>query len=85
MNLNISKCREQCHYGAESMAGCKTGVASQILSEEPCALFTQCYGHSVNLAVNETIKQCKLIRDSLDITFEKFKLIKFSLKRDSEA
>ena len=83
MNLNISRCRGQCYDGAGSMAGCRNGVASRILSEEPCALFAHCYGHSVNLAVSDTIKQCKLIIDSLDIRFEISKLIKFSPKRDA--
>ena len=40
------------------MAGCRTGVASQILSIESRALYTHCYGHSLNLAMRDTIKKC---------------------------
>ena len=82
MNLQWVRCRGQCYDGAASMAGCRTGVASQILSIEPRALYTHCYGHSLNLAMCDTIKQCRLTRDALDTTFEISKLLKFSPKRD---
>lgn len=81
MNLNLNRCRGQCYDGASAMAGSKNGVAARILSEEPRALFTHCYGHSLNLAVCDAIKQCKPIQDALDVTYEITKLIKFSPKR----
>ena len=81
MNLTLNRCRGQCYDGASAMAGSKSDVATQILSEEPRALFTHCYGHSLNLAVCDSIKQCKIIQDALDVTHEITKLIKFSPKR----
>ena len=63
------------------MAGNKRGVATQILTAEPRALYTHCYGHSLNLAMCDTIKKCRLTRDALDVTNEISKLIKFSPKR----
>ena len=60
------------------MAGSRNGVATQILLEEPRALFTHCYGHSLNLAVCDSIMQCKI---AMDVTHEITKLIKFSPKR----
>ena len=81
MSLQWKRCRGQCYNGAASMTGSKTGVASQILSVEPRALYTHCYGHSLNLAVCDTIKNRKIARDALDTTFEVSKLIKFSPKR----
>ena len=64
------------------MAGCRTGVTIQILSIEPRALYMHCYGHSLNLAMCDTIKQCRLTRDALDTAFEISKLLKFLPKRD---
>ena len=64
------------------MAGCRTGVASQILALDSRALYTHCYGHSLNLAMCDTIKKCKLTWDALDAAYEISKLIKFSPKRD---
>ena len=41
-----------------------------------------CYGHSLNLAMSDTIKGTKLLRDSMDVTHEISKLIKYSPKRN---
>lgn len=81
MNLQLKRCRGQCYDGAASMAGSRTGVATQILSLEPRALYTHCYGHSLSLAMCDTMKLCKGARDALDITFEISKLLKYSPKR----
>ena len=39
MNVNISKCHGHCNDGASNMRGSRNGVATQISSEEKCALF----------------------------------------------
>lgn len=49
----------------------------------PRAVFTHCYGHSLNLACDDTIKGCKAIKDALDTTFEITKLIKKSPARNA--
>ena len=36
------------------MAGARAGVAVKIQELEPRAVFTHCYGHALNLAVNDT-------------------------------
>ena len=82
MKLQIQRCRGQCYDGSSSMVGSRKGVASQILDEESRALFTHCYGHSLNLAMCDTLKNCKLAHDALDTTNEISKLIKFSPKRN---
>ena len=79
MNLQWNRFRGQCYDGASYMTGCRTGVATQILTIEPRALLTHCYEHSLNLAMCDTIKKCKLTRDVMDVTFEISKLVKFSL------
>ena len=78
MNLPIANCRGQCYDGAANMAGARHGVAAQILLEEPRATFTHCYGHALNLAAGDTIKKNKILRNTLDVTLEISKLIKFS-------
>ena len=76
MNLSMNKCRDQ-------GPGAKTGVSTQIKSEEPRAIFTHCYGHSLQLAVGDTIKGIKNLVDMFDTTAEISKLLKFSAKRDA--
>lgn len=83
MNLTIANCRGQCYDGASSMSGAKTGVAKQISDKEKRAVYTHCYGHALNLAVGDSIKKSKIMRDALDTTFSISQLIKFSPKRDT--
>ena len=37
----------------------------QICREEPRAVFIHCYGHALNLAAGDVIKQNKILRDAL--------------------
>lgn len=80
--LRLSNCRGQCYDGAANMAGCRQGVATRITSLEPRALYTHCYGHSLNLAVQDTIKGIDVLEDTLNTVHEITKLIKKSPKRE---
>ena len=70
MNLPMSKLRGQCYDGASVMSGIRSGVAKQIADIEPRAIFTHCYGHALNLAVADTVKQSKVMRNALETTYE---------------
>ena len=83
LNLALSKVRGQCYDGAAAMCGTKSGVVTRMYKVEPRAVFTHCYGHSLNLACSDAIKQCKLMQDALDTTHEITKLIKISPARDA--
>ena len=48
----------------------------QIKSLEPKALLTYCFTHSLNLAVGDAIKASKVMKNSLETTYEITKLIK---------
>ena len=37
----MSRCRGQCYDGASTMKGPRSGVAKQLLDEEPRAIYTQ--------------------------------------------
>ena len=83
LNLALSKVRGQCYDGAATMSGAKSGVAMRLCAAERRAVFTDCYGHSLNLACGDAIKRCKLMQDALDTTHEITKLIKKSPARDA--
>lgn len=84
LNLSITKARGQCYDGAAAMSGCRSGVAKRIMDVEPKAIYTHCYGHSLDLAISDTVKQCDCINNALSITHEITKLIKeISTKRSS--
>ena len=82
MNLPLSKLRGQCYDGASAMSGAKSGVAKKIQEEEPRAIYTCCYDHSVNLATCDAVKQSKPIKNALETTHEITKLIKHSPRRE---
>lgn len=83
MNISLNKCRGQCYDGASNMSGAKKGVAANITRKEARAIYTHCYGHALNLAVGDTVKRSKVMRDALDTVFEMSKLIKYSPRRDT--
>ena len=64
-------------------AGARAGVAVKIQELEPRAVFTHCYGHALNLAVNDTITKVPKMKDCLDTCYKIVKLIKFSPKREA--
>ena len=80
INLSLTNCR---YYGANNMAGSRSGVSTQIRQEEPCAVYTHCYGHALNLAISDLMKKNKLMSDTLNITSEISKLLIFSPCHDA--
>jgi len=58
MNLTVSKVRGKCYDGASNMSGLRNSVAKQIKDLEKKALYTHCYGHSLNLAASDTLQNC---------------------------
>ena len=76
-------CQGQCYDGASVMSGTKSGVAATISSEEPRAVFTHCYRHSLNFTVGDTVRQRRLMKSALETVSEISKLIKKSPKRDA--
>ena len=65
MHLKLNKCRGQCYDGYSIMSGSKSRIAVEIRSKEERALYTHCYGHSINLAVGDT-KVCSIFKDAID-------------------
>lgn len=75
MNLSMNKLRGQCYDGASAMRGHRSGVSTQISKIEPRAVYTHCYGHSLNLAASDALKSSKLMRDALETVHEVTKLL----------
>ena len=67
-----------------TMAGEKTGGATQIKALNSKCLYTHCYGHALNLAVADAIKSVKCISDSLETARETEKLVKKSPQRNTK-
>ena len=81
LNVNISHCRGQYYDGASNMRGSRNCVATQIPSLERRDVYMHCFGHALNLAVADTLKQSRVCREALEIAYEITKLIKYSPMR----
>ncbi len=75
LNLSVSKVRGQCYDGASNMSGIKKGVATQLQVDEPRAIYTHCYGHSLNLAAADTIKRCKTMKTAMKYVMKSSSLL----------
>ena len=53
-------------------------AAKEIKSLEPRALYLYCYGHSLNLAVADTLKSVKVMSDVMGHALEICKFLKYS-------
>ena len=62
------------------MMGKRSGVAQQILKDQPKALVTHCHGHSLSLAIKDANKLCSIL--VMGSVGEIIVLIKFSPKRE---
>lgn len=82
-NLSWNKLCGQCYDGCSTMSGHRNGLAKKVQDNEPRAVFTHCYSHSLNLAANDSVKKSKFMKASLEITHEITKLIKLSPRRDA--
>ena len=54
----------QCYDVASVMSSIQNGVAKCTSDKEPWAVFTYCYGHSLNLAVGDTVNNEVFPRNS---------------------
>ena len=81
--LPISQCRGQAYDGASNMSGHLSGVAAQIQTDTPSALYVHCLAHCTNLCLQTVGRQCIPIRDALDLVIGVADLIRYSPKRSS--
>jgi hypothetical protein len=63
------------------MMGHLSGVATQIMKEEPTAVKVHCFAHCLNLCLQDAAKKCNIIRDALSLIMEIAQLILYSPKR----
>lgn len=75
MNVDLHNCRGQRYNGAANMTKSRTETATQLCQVEERAIFTHCYGHALNLAVANVVKQSRLVRDVLYTVGEITKLL----------
>ena len=81
IGLPISKMRGQCYDGAANMSGEISGVVKRVQDLESKAIYIHCYGHLVNLASGDTIKNSHFLKTALENANEIIKLVHLSPRR----
>lgn len=79
--LPINKCRGQCYDGASSVSGRISGLQTRIKSEESRAIFVHCTAHTLNLVVQDAMKNIPVGQDFLAIMRELITFVRNSPKR----
>jgi hypothetical protein len=81
--LPLTYCRGQCFDGASVMAGNITGVSTRIAEQESRAVFVHCLAHSLNLALQESVRGLPMYRDLIEYVKDIINMIRASPKRSS--
>ena len=56
MNLALHNIVGECFDGASNMKGLHKGLATLMKKTSPLALYVHCYGHLLNLAIQDTME-----------------------------
>ena len=80
--LLLQNLRGQTYDGASNMKGKNSGVAQQILKEQPKALSAHYHSHSLSLSIKDANKHCRILNDIMGTVGEITVLIKLSPKRE---
>lgn len=63
------------------MSGKHNGLKTLFLQDNRKALYLHCYAHSLQLAVQDSVKSSEIVSDAIDICHETAKLIRNSPRR----
>ena len=59
------------------MSRVRNGVTNQLRNKQSKALFTHCYGCTLNLAASDIIQKCCTMKKALETAHEITKLVKY--------
>ena len=67
LQLQIEAIVGQCYDGAANMSGKERGVAARMQEIATGALYVHCYGHVLNLALQDTLEENRVLRNALGV------------------
>ncbi len=82
LKLPFSKIVAQCYDGASNMNGRHKGLATRVSQENPMAIYTHCYNHQLNLALESTCCDIAEVRNAVGTSKVIHNFIKASAKRN---
>ena len=81
LNLDMSKIVTECFDGASNMKGENKGLATRMKVTSPISIYIHCYGHLINLALQDTLENVPVVRNTLGIIQSLYNVLEASLKR----
>ena len=67
LGLSLEKVVAECFDGASNMSGVHRGLAARMKVCSPLAIYIHCYGHLLNLAIQDTMADIEPLRNALGI------------------
>lgn len=81
LQLNLAEVVGECFDGASNMTGKNKGLAARMLETSPLSIYVHCYGHLLNLAVQDTMTETEVLRNALGTIQSLYNFIEASPKR----
>ena len=81
LNLELDKIVGQCYDGAANMSGVQKGLASRMKDCSPRSVYVHCYGHLLNLAIQDTMADIEPMRNALGVIQSLYNFLEASPKR----
>lgn len=80
-SLPLSSCIGQAYDGASNMSGARKGVQALMKKENKNCLYVHCFAHTLNLCIQDVVRQCELLSNCIEFMLQLIQLIKYSPKR----
>ena len=81
LNLDLTNIVGECFDGASNMSGKEKGLAGRMKECAPMAIYVHCYGHVLNLALQDTMKEVVPLRNALGTIQSLYNFLEASPKR----
>ena len=65
LGLSLENVVAECFDGASNMSGVNRGLAARMKECSPLAIYIHCYGHLLNLAIQDTMTEIEPLRNAL--------------------
>ena len=84
LDLNLEDIVGQCYDGAANMTGINKGLSARMKKTSPLAIYVHCYGHLLNLAIQDTMTNIEPLRHTLATIQSLYNFLEGSPKRHAK-
>ncbi|XP_068691425.1 zinc finger MYM-type protein 1-like [Montipora foliosa] len=81
LDLRLENIIAECFDGAENMSGIRKGLATRMKECSPLGIYVHCYGHPLNLALQDTMTENETLRNALATIQSLYNFLHGSTKR----